>query len=69
MTGEELAIAREAFGLTQARLAELLGKHVLTISAWECGRRKVPKWVDATIRGWGVLQRPSSLFDHYIRRD
>ena len=40
----QLAQWRERAGLTQARLAELLGGyHVLTISGWERGEAEIPK--------------------------
>lgn len=50
MTPANLIAARERMGLTQARLAELLGVHIRTLSAWEYGRQKIPPYLHLAIR-------------------
>lgn len=52
MSGEHLKKRREALGLTQNELAEILYGDYLkrihgiqNISRWECGIHKVPHWV------------------------
>lgn len=40
--GERIALARRKCGLEQTELASLLGYTQQSISAWECGRVKVP---------------------------
>lgn len=39
MTGTEIKAWREARGLTQAQLAELIGVHRVTLARWETGTR------------------------------
>lgn len=41
----EIKSAREAAGLTQKRMSEIMDIPVLTISAWEIGRREPPPYV------------------------
>lgn len=45
MTPAELIAERERMGLTQARLAALLGVHLRTVSSWEQGRQAVPPFL------------------------
>jgi putative transcriptional regulator len=40
MSGEEIKLARELLGMTQAELAKRLDTHIMTISKWERGERK-----------------------------
>lgn len=42
MLGIELATRRRALGLSQARLAELLGAKQVSVSRWESGARAIP---------------------------
>ena len=49
LTGTELRFLRKEMGLSQNRLAELLGSTEQTISLWERGRR-LPKAYDRLIR-------------------
>jgi transcriptional regulator with XRE-family HTH domain len=42
MINEELRQRREALGLTQEQLAEILGVDIVTISRWERGTRSIP---------------------------
>jgi transcriptional regulator with XRE-family HTH domain len=43
MTGEELKKLREAKGLTQTELGQIIGTTHPVISAWENGRQKISK--------------------------
>lgn len=45
----EFKAAREAAGLTQQRMSELMGIPLLTISSWEIGRRQPPPYVTRLI--------------------
>lgn len=49
MNGIELRSRREALGLNQADLGELLGVRQATISTWESGRRLVPAGVSGEL--------------------
>ncbi len=51
MTSIELANRRLHYGLSQAKLAERLGKSANTIARWESGALKLPKWLAAWFRG------------------
>lgn len=42
MNGDDLKVWRKRRGLTQARLAELLGTYQVTVARWEGGTRKIP---------------------------
>ncbi len=50
MTGSELKKWREDWGLTQVRLAALLGIKGNTISMWENERRRIPPRSERAIR-------------------
>lgn len=41
----EIKAAREAAGLTQAQMSKVMQIPLLTISAWETGRREPPPYV------------------------
>lgn len=43
MTGPELLAARDALGLTQRQLAELLGVPQATIWRWEAGKHPIER--------------------------
>jgi DNA-binding transcriptional regulator YiaG len=45
MTPADIIAARERMGLTQARLADLLGVHTRTVCSWEQGRRHAPPFL------------------------
>jgi transcriptional regulator with XRE-family HTH domain len=51
MTKEQLRDYRESKDLNQKQLAEYLGvTRQATISDWERGERKIPKWVELRIK-------------------
>jgi transcriptional regulator with XRE-family HTH domain len=51
MTKEALKDFRESKDLNQKQLAEYLGvTRQATISDWERGERKIPKWVELRIK-------------------
>lgn len=45
MSGDDLRRMRARLGMTQARLAGVLGVHPVTVARWEAGRWPVPRWV------------------------
>lgn len=49
MQNVELTSRREALGLTQSDLADLLDVNQTSVSQWERGRYKVPIWLDAEL--------------------
>lgn len=49
VNGIELRARREALGLNQTDLAELLGVKQSTVSTWESGRRSVPAGVSGEL--------------------
>lgn len=49
MTPIELRCRREALGLTQTSLADLLSVKQATVSAWETGTRRIPPGVEANL--------------------
>jgi len=51
MTKEELAEWREAYGLTQQELADLLHVTRVTIARWEAGIRKIPPFLYLALIG------------------
>jgi DNA-binding transcriptional regulator YiaG len=46
MLGTELQTRRRHLGLTQAKLAELMGVTVTTVARWEQGAREIPKMAE-----------------------
>jgi DNA-binding transcriptional regulator YiaG len=44
VSGRESAALRKATGMSQAKIAKLLGIGVGTVGNWEIGRRPTPKW-------------------------
>jgi DNA-binding transcriptional regulator YiaG len=40
---------RESLGLSQQQLADELGVHFLTVSAWERGRQVAPRYVELAL--------------------
>lgn len=59
MTPVELTAERERMGLTQARLAELLGIHARTVSSWEQGRQAIPPFLRLALQ---ALDTPGSAW-------
>lgn len=51
MTGDQLVAARTALGLTQVELADAIGKHPMTISSYETGRKPIPRVVELAVNG------------------
>ena len=51
MTGPELKSAREALGMTQTALAEVLGKHSNTIARYERGDLEIPPYIALAVKG------------------
>lgn len=49
MQNVELTARREALGLTQSGLAELLNINQTSVGQWERARYKVPIWLDAEL--------------------
>jgi DNA-binding transcriptional regulator YiaG len=43
MTGEELRAIRHRLKMTQKQFAKALGRHYITISDWERGKKPIPK--------------------------
>ena len=50
MSGEELRECRERLGLTQEQLAKQMGVHVMTVSRWERGARKIQTPIEKLVR-------------------
>jgi transcriptional regulator with XRE-family HTH domain len=51
MNSDDLRERRKALGLTQKRLAELLGVPLRTYAGWEIGETiKIPRLVDGALR-------------------
>jgi len=42
MTADEFKATREAWGLKQAEIADVLGVHSMTVSAWERDKQAIP---------------------------
>jgi transcriptional regulator with XRE-family HTH domain len=42
MNSDELKTWRKGWGLSQEKLAQLLGFHRVSIAQWETGRRRIP---------------------------
>jgi hypothetical protein len=42
MTGEDLKLWRQKWGITQVELAEMLGTYAVTVCRWETGVRGIP---------------------------
>jgi transcriptional regulator with XRE-family HTH domain len=49
MNGDQLKQWREARGLTQTELSELLGVHLNSVSRWEVGMRGIPSFLDLAL--------------------
>jgi DNA-binding transcriptional regulator YiaG len=45
MTSSELKAWRKQWGLSQEKLARLLGSHRVSIAQWETGRRRIPSFL------------------------
>lgn len=65
MTKEELKTWRKDKGLSQAKMAHLLGVRVMTISRWELGTRSIPTLLSLALKG---LERELESQHDYIRR-
>ena len=50
MTGRQLQRIRERLGWSQARLAEALGVHPMTVSKWERGVQPISEMAALAIR-------------------
>lgn len=50
MTHKELKKWREANGYSQAKLANALGTHVMTVSQWERNIRTIPTFLHLALR-------------------
>jgi transcriptional regulator with XRE-family HTH domain len=50
MTARQMAKAREALGWSQARLAEALGVHPMTVSKWERDQQPIPTMAALAVR-------------------
>ena len=42
MTGDDLKLWRQKWGVTQAELAQFLGTYAVTVCRWETGVRGIP---------------------------
>ena len=51
MTKEDLKQWRKEKGMSQAKLAELLGVRVMTVSRWELGSRSIPTLLPLALIG------------------
>lgn len=49
MTAEQVKAFRALHSLSQSQLAEALGVHVRTLSAWEQGRQIPPRYVELAL--------------------
>lgn len=49
-----IAEARKALGLSQSELAEVLGVHPQTVSAWERSKQEPPRYIELALE---ALQR------------
>jgi len=61
MSGEELRTLREAWGLTQAEFARLLGYSVHTISDIERGKKKVTNMLEKHVLAVKALRAIQKL--------
>lgn len=59
MTARQLRRLRKALGWSQARLAEALGVHPMTVSKWERGEQPIPQMAALAIRCMVEHQPPS----------
>ena len=58
-SGKAFKAAREHLNLSRKELGEIIGRSLSTLSAWEAGKTKIPKWA------WMYLD---SLPDSYAIR-
>lgn len=49
MTKDELKTRRERLGLSQTEFGEIVGKTQNTISRYESGSQKIPKWLPLVV--------------------
>jgi len=61
MTPAELQQWRSATGLSQARLATLLGVRTMTVSRWETGTRTIPSFLHLALEALHSRQNESRL--------
>jgi putative transcriptional regulator len=57
MTPADIIAARERMGLTQARLAALLGVPIGTLRNWEQGRRQAPAFLRLALQALDTPQQ------------
>lgn len=50
MTPADLRARRDALKLSQRQLAELLGVSKSTVSHWEIGEQKIPRYLDLALQ-------------------
>jgi DNA-binding XRE family transcriptional regulator len=51
MTANQLRDWRQEHGLSRKELAEILGVHWMTVTAWEVGKQDPPKYLSFALRG------------------
>jgi transcriptional regulator with XRE-family HTH domain len=57
MTREELKAWRLSKGISQAKLADLLGVQVMAVSRWERGERGIPALLPLALKGLAKKMR------------
>jgi DNA-binding transcriptional regulator YiaG len=55
MTADEFKGIRESWGMKQSEIAELLGVHSMTVSAWERDKQSIPAPVVLLLAALSVL--------------
>lgn len=74
LTGTELRFLRKEMGMSQNRLADLLGSSEQTLSLWE-RKGNVPKWADRMVRlfylNYALHETPEivAMIDHFNEMD
>jgi len=58
MDGKTVKRIRKQVGLTQGRLAAILGVHQVTVAKWEAGDLAVPKMAAIILRFYEQLSGP-----------
>lgn len=68
MTSKNLKKRREKLDLSQSQLAEVLGIHTRTVSAWETDRQSIPAYLGLALSRLEQIHETYGSVDHMLKK-